>query len=168
MSGRKPLTEEQKADLYMNVENQAPVPRFSWRHQYDYARDREEGDLAITIIDDPSLTQQHFADDANLNTIMKRYGVTDGAIPPAAMDPRFFGDFTDAVDFREALDRVRAATEHFNALPADLRAQFNNDPVLLHDWVSSPDNWEEAVKLGLLRKDVINKETNETSTGNTK
>lgn len=128
------------------------MPPINWRHQWDEAADAAE--RAATAIRDfgPSLTQQHHAKDADLNTIVKRYGITDGAIPPAALNPQFFGDFTDAVDFRDHMDRVRHATERFNALPADLRAMFNNDPVELHDWVMNPENAEEAVKLGLLVK----------------
>lgn len=124
-----------------------------WKHQEPWDP-RHEEDRALSRIGpfEPSLTQQHFAKDADLNTIVKRYGITDGAIPPAALNPEYFGDFTDAVDFREHLDRVKNAEDRFNALPADLRAQFGNDMVQLHDWVMNPANAEEAVTLGLLQK----------------
>lgn len=127
----------------------------NWRHQDDEVQ--HEIERANTRIDfnDVSLTQQHFAKDADLNTIVKRYGITDGAIPPGALDPKWFGDFTDAADFREHLDRVRNATDRFNALPADIRTQFNNDPVELHDWVSDPANAEEAVLRGLLQRQSV-------------
>lgn len=126
--------------------------RFTWRHQYDDDADQLERQATAISCLDPSLTQQHFVKDADLNTIVKRYGITDGAFPPAALDPRYFGDFTDEADFREHLDRVRNATDRFNALPADLRATFGNDPVLLHEWVSDPANVDEAVQMGLLHK----------------
>lgn len=128
------------------------MPPINWRTGYDDALEIEARDNTVIHFNDVSLTQQHFAKDANLNTIMKRFGVTDGAFPPAALDPRFFGDFTDAIDFREHLDRVRNAVDRFNALPADLRSQFNNDPILLHDWVTDPANANDAVELGLLAK----------------
>lgn len=111
------------------------------------------GELAATDNkDEPSKTQQHFAKDADLNTIMKRYGITDGAIPPAAADGRYYGDFSDVFDFRDALDRTRDAVAKFNALPADLRAEFDNDPVFLYEWILDPRNAEQAVELGLLSK----------------
>lgn len=127
-----------------------------WKHQENTdPRHAEDALLTQLQFDNPSLTQQHFAKDADLNTIIKRYGITDGALPPMALNPEYFGDFTDAVDFREHLDRVRNAETRFNALPADLRAQFGNDMIALHDWVSDPDNAEEAVKIGLLQKQSV-------------
>lgn len=127
-----------------------------WRTQNDSDEENEYyGALAGTVNDQPSLTQQHFAKDADLNTIVKRFGIKDGAIPPAASDHRYYGDFSDAFDFRDALDRTRDAVSKFNALPADLRAEFGNDPVFLHEWVSDPANTKEAVRLGLLSKAAL-------------
>lgn len=139
-----------------------PRNLFTWRHQYDTLRDAEE--RAATDIDmseEVSMTKQSFAKQVDLNTIAARFNITDGAIPPQAGDPRYFGDFTDSVDLQTALNRVQEATRAFNALPAGLRAQFDNDPVLLHAWVSDPENLEEAVKLGLLRKPVAEIPTTE-------
>lgn len=126
--------------------------RFNWRHQYDNARDLVEQLKTDIVNNDPSMTQQHFKEDADLNTIMRRFGVTDGAIPPAALDARFFGDFSNVPDFREALDQTRQAVERFNLLPASIRNRFQNDPTLLFAWVSDPANTEEAIKIGLLKK----------------
>lgn len=131
------------------------MPNIQWRTGYD--DEQEETARANTRVSfpEPSLTQQHFAKDADLNTIVKRYGITDGSFPPMALDPRYFGDFTDAVDFKEHLDRVRNAEDRFNALPADLRAAFGNNMIQLHNWVSDPANAEEAVTLGLLQKQSV-------------
>lgn len=133
------------------------VSRFDWRHQYDDERDALERELTDIIFLDPSLTQQHFAKDADLNTVLKRYGITDGQIPPAAADGRYYGDFSDVFSFREALDRTRDAVAKFNALPAAIRAEFNNDPVFLHDWVMNPANFDEAVEMGLLQQKIVTK-----------
>lgn len=134
----------------------AIAPRFTYRHQYDEATDQHEGDNAITYNTEPSLTQQHFTKDADINEIMKRFGVTDGSILPAfnatIMDPKYFGDFSDAVDFRTAWDNVRNAEQRFITLPASLRERFANDPVKLWDFVNDPKNTDEAVKLGLLTR----------------
>lgn len=130
----------------------------TYRHQYDMASEEDAQLETVAINDDPSLTEQHHAKDADLNEILRRFGVTDGAIPPSAMDPRHFGDFTDAVDFREALDRTRIAAERFNALPADIRNRFANSPVLLWQFVNDPRNHEEAVRLGLLKKTMAPRE----------
>lgn len=123
-----------------------------WRHQYDEAVDTAIGNAAAQTFTEESLTQQHFTRDADLNTIVKRYGISDGAIPPAALDGRYYGDFSNVYEFRDILDHAREAMNKFNKLPADLRAQFNNDPAVLHDWVMDPVNAAEAVELGLLAK----------------
>lgn len=131
----------------------------NWRHQYDEDRDRQEREKTDIACLDPSLTQQQFTEDVDINVIMKKYGVTDGSIPPVALDPSYFGDFTDAIDFRTALDRVKDATDRFNALPADLRNRFGNDPAYLWQWVNNPANKDEAIKLKLLAEIAPPKET---------
>lgn len=128
--------------------------RFEWRNQYDEDRDTIEGDLALTVNLDPPLTQQHFKESADLNEIVRRFGIHDGAINTAQIDPAYFGDFSSVPDFREALEQTRLAQEHFDALPAELRNRFHNDPVLLYEFVTNAANEEEAVKLGLLARMV--------------
>lgn len=126
--------------------------RFDWRQQYDDERDAYERELTDSVPVGDSLTKQEFTDDANINLVLARFGVTDGAFMPYAVDPSYYGDFTDAPDFRTALDNIRAASDHFNALPAKIRSQFNNDPATLYEWICDPANGEEAVQLGLLKK----------------
>lgn len=128
--------------------------RGKWRFQYDNIYDELIGEAVITENDEPSLTQQHHAKDADINEIMRRFGVTDGAIPPATLDPQYFGDFTDEVDFRGALDRTREALDRFNLLPADIRRRFGGDPVALWQFVTDPENFDEAIKLGLLHREA--------------
>lgn len=128
------------------------MSRFEWRHQYDEDRDEYERLGTDIVCEDESLTQQQFKADADINVLVRRFGITDGAIPPAVVDPAYFGDFSDEVDFRTALDRTRDAIERFEALPAELRNRFGNDPVALYSFVSDEKNAEEAVSLGLLKK----------------
>jgi hypothetical protein len=134
---------------------QTPLTRFEWRHQYD---DRADAIArAATDIDNtaPSLTQQSFADDANLQKVLEKWGVTDGALPPYAPDLNYFGDFSDVPEYRDALENTRVANERFNALPAEIRSYFNNNPLTLYKWVNDPENWDEAVELGLLHKTAV-------------
>lgn len=128
------------------------APRFDWRHQYDDVRDAVEransdiGDLG------PSLTQEHFAKDADINEIVHRFGIGDGTIPPAPNDPRFYADFTEVVDLRTALDRTIQAVTAFDLLPARLRNRFNNNPAEMYEFVLDPANEAEAIALGLLKR----------------
>jgi len=129
--------------------------KLKWRKQYDEQRDVEEGDKAGIEFNDPSLTQQQFANDADINTLVKRFGITDGAIPPAALDPQYFGDSSDVPEFRGALEATRTAQDRFEQLPAEIRNRFYNDPVKLWEFVNDEKNVEESVKLGLLHRSVI-------------
>lgn len=130
-----------------------PDTRNMWRHQYDEVRDAVEransdiGDLG------PSLTQEHFAKDADINEIVHRFGIGDGSIPPAPNDPRFYADFTNVVDLRSALDRTIEAVTAFELLPARLRSRFNNDPGELYSFVTDPANEAEAIRLGLIKRE---------------
>ena len=129
-------------------------PRFQWRHQYDNDADDKMGRETTTLFTEPSLTQQQFKDEVDLNVMMARMGVTDGAIPLEASDPSYYGDFSDAVDFRDAIERVRHAQQAFDELPAKLRDRFANDPTRLWNFVNDPENLDEAISLGLLHKSV--------------
>lgn len=132
-----------------------PDTRNDWRHQYDQDRDAYEQALTDITPEGPTLTQAHFAKDADINEIITRFGVKDGSIPPQVLDPRYFGDFVGVPDFREALDNIRDANERFMLLPAATRARFNNDPVLLWQFVTNPLNEDEAVRLQLLQREAL-------------
>lgn len=76
-----------------------------------------------------SKVQQHLGVEVDVNTIMRRHGIT-GALPlgPAT---GVYGDFTDISDYESAVERVRGAEKRFMELPADVRERFKNDPGLL-------------------------------------
>lgn len=131
-----------------------PDTRNDWRHQYDEDRDAYEQALTDITPVGPTLTQAHFAKDADINEIVKRFGVKDGSIPPLALDPRFFGNFEGVPDFRQALDNIREANDRFALLPAATRARFNNDPLELWAFVNNPLNEDEAVRLELLKREA--------------
>lgn len=139
------------------AETTTPKTRFEYRHQYDDRADALE--RAATDIDftgEESLTQQQFAEDADLNKVLARWGITDGsALPPAAIDPSYYGDFSSTIDYRQALDRIRDAKEKFEQLPAKLRKRFNNNPADLWEFVDNPDNVDEAIELGLLHRSIV-------------
>lgn len=102
---------------------------------------------------DESLTQQHQAEEADINTIVRRFGVT-GHLPESAR-PVFFGDFDDVFDFQSAQNAVIAADRAFMALPADLRARFANDPQKFVEFCSDEANVEELRKLGLAKAAAV-------------
>lgn len=96
----------------------------------------------------PSKTKQSFAEECDINTIVRRFGLT-GELPANVRMPSY-GDFEDTPDYHTAMNAVRAAQESFMAMPADVRYRFNNDPGRFVDFCSDPANEAEARKLGLV------------------
>lgn len=102
----------------------------------------------------PSLTQQHFKDECDINLIIKRFTKNDLALM-AMMSDMQYGDYSTSVDFHEAMNIVIRAQEQFEALPSSVRDKFDNDPSKMLDFVSKKENIEESVKLGLLNREAL-------------
>lgn len=117
------------------------------RDPFNY--DRDAASLASGISTGPGMAQQQFRDECDINTIVRRFGLT-GEMPVSARMPSY-GDFTGISDYREALHAVRDAEASFMELPAPVRERFRNDPALFVDFCLDPSNLEEARKLGLAK-----------------
>ena len=97
---------------------------------------------------DPSLAQQQFRDECDINTILERFNVT-GQLPVSPLQPQF-GDFSGVTDYQSALNAVLDAQESFDALPARVRERFANDPAAFVDFCLDEANKEEMKVLGLI------------------
>jgi len=106
------------------------------RSPYNYDIKAASTEAALTC-PEPSLTVQADAEDADINTIVRRFGIT-GHLPENARIPSY-GDFTDVHDFQSAQNAIRHAQEQFDALPAEVRAAFLNDPQRLLEAAEQPD-----------------------------
>lgn len=104
--------------------------------------DVETGELT------PSLTKQSFAEECDINTIVRRFGLT-GQLPSNVRMPSY-EDFSEVVDFQSAMFAVRSAQESFMQMPADIRSRFHNDPGEFVDFVAKDENRAEAERLGLV------------------
>ena len=111
-----------------------------------YSKYDPQGDPGITF-DKPSLTQQHFADEVDINNLISKY-VKTGVLPEK--QGAFYADFSSGLDYRETVDFLRATQEDFLALPASTRAHFNNDPGALIDFVNDPSNHSRFAEVGLV------------------
>ncbi len=119
------------------------------RTPYNYDTDAASNESGLAC-EEPSLAQQHFKDECDINTILERFNIT-GMLPQSPLSPRY-GDFTGIGDYHTALNRVIAAQDEFEALPAQIRARFDNDPSKLIEFLQDETNRPEAEELGLVEK----------------
>lgn len=120
------------------------------RSPYNYDVDAASNESALNC-EDESLAVQSARDECDINTIVKRFGLT-GELPDVAMPQS--GDFVGIGDFHSAMNLVRQTEEQFLRVPAEIRARFNNDPARFMAFVEDDSNYDEARKLGLLRDPV--------------
>lgn len=96
----------------------------------------------------PGKTRQEFAQETDINVIMKR-AIATGHLPVRNVQP-VFADVSELGDFADVQRRVMSAREAFMQLPPQVRFRFNNRPEELLAFVSDDRNREEAIKLGLV------------------
>lgn len=118
------------------------------RTPYNYDRDESSRETAIAFDPSTDMCSKEFAEDCDINTIVRRFGLTGKM--PVMPDMGQVGDFTDVVDFHSAMNRVTAAREEFMLLPAHVRERFGNDPGNVLAFLEDEKNRDEAVKLGLV------------------
>ncbi|AXH75344.1 MAG: internal scaffolding protein [Microviridae sp.] len=140
------------------------------RTPYNYNMDdvsRETGLLCTA----ETLTQQQFKEECDINTILKRFGIT-GHLPLTAMQP-MAGDFTGIDDYHSALQSLQAANENFMTLPSAVRERFDNNPQKFVDFCINPANIESVREMNLAPRPAaptmteIKHGTNPTTNGTT-
>ena len=97
---------------------------------------------------DPSLTQQQFKEDSDINVMLEKFKVT-GVMPQGVRMPSY-GDFTGVSDYRSAVEAIHKAEMAFMDMPANVRNRFDNDPQKFLEFCADPKNAEEAARLGLV------------------
>lgn len=112
--------------------------------QYDLVARSKASALSC---DDPSLTVQSDMEDADINVIVRRFGVTGELVGGVRLPS--YADYDQVFDFRTAQQALIDARDAFMELPARLRARFDNDPQQFLEFVVDPANVDEAVALGL-------------------
>jgi len=129
------------------------IPFFRTAYNYDTNAASNESGLDC---EDPSLAQQHFRDECDINNILRQFNIT-GLLPETPLSPRY-GDFTGIHDYQSALNAVIAAEDGFMTLPADIRATFGNDPEQLINFLDNPENKDKAIALGIVDGKLIENE----------
>jgi len=108
----------------------------------------DEVQIPGTVIEGESLTQQHQADEADINKILEKWFRT-GVLDHVNQREQVFADATLVPDYATAQLHISIVNDHFMSLPSKDRLFFNNDPGQYLDFVSDPANAEALVKMGL-------------------
>lgn len=122
------------------------------RSAFNYDPDEVSTEAGLLCPEDEGVTQQSFKDECDINTIVRRFGLT-GELPQDYQMPQS-GDFTGISDYHSAVNAVRAAEEAFMLVPAEIRARFANDPGKFMAFFDDPANRDEGLRLGLLQPPV--------------
>lgn len=129
------------------------------RSGFNYNTDEASLESGL-LCEDESKTQQHQKEEADINTIVKRFGLT-GQLPENVRMPQY-GDYTGVTDYQTALNAVMEAQDAFMQMPAHVRQRFDHDPAKFVEFCSDPKNLEEAKKLGLTKPEAPAVKTGET------
>lgn len=116
------------------------------RSAYDSQR------VSVTIHSGPSRTKQSFRDECDINNIMAKYQRT-GLIEAVNRIQPQYADVA-GFDFQFAMDQIVQANDMFAQLPSSVRKRFHNDPREFVEFVGNPENYDEAVRLGLMKPEV--------------
>lgn len=139
-------------DNMFNVDEDGEIHAPFIRTGFNYDTDTVSMQTAL-FCEDVSLTQQQFAEQSDINTIVRQFGLT-GQLPTDVAVP-MSGDFDTVVDFQSALNIVRAGEEAFMEMPAEVRQRFGNDPGMFLAFANDDKNRDEARKLGLLLPEAV-------------
>jgi phage internal scaffolding protein len=105
----------------------------------------------VNTFDDDPITQQQFKNECDINYIVNRYLQTGYVNPMLVKNGQpVFGDVSTIQGYKEAQDQIHEAARMFMELPAKIRDRFEHDPLKLLQFVANNDNYEEAVRLGLV------------------
>lgn len=106
----------------------------------------------LEINTQPSMTQQSFTDECDINQILKKFiqtGILD------TIGPGVYADISDTMDYQSALHMIKRADQMFAELPSEIRKRFNNNPAEYMDFVHDPANLQEGIQLGIFTENPV-------------
>lgn len=136
-------------DEWGEIINELTAPFIRTAFNYDKNAASLQSGLHCT---DETRTQQQFGEECDINTIVRRFGLT-GQLPENLNVP-ITGDFTDIVDYHTAINHVMEADKAFMQMPASIRERFQNNAGKFVDFVSDPGNIQQCREWGLARPET--------------
>lgn len=115
----------------------------------------------------PTMAEQHTAHLTNLNYLINKYKPDELAAYMAARESyrqEILGhDFSREPELQDSMNHVLILKQNFEALPEDIKINFKN-AVEFYKFIDNPANQEKMIKLGLLKRDEIDKLTTDPRT----
>ena len=93
------------------------------RTPYNYDRDEVSKNTAL-VCEDESLAQQNMKDDADLNIMIRKYGV----LPAQQVNWKEFDATVIPRDYHQLQNMMKEADAAFLSLPGEVRQSVDNDP----------------------------------------
>lgn len=112
-----------------------------------------------TFITAPSLTDQQWQEDTDINRIMNTFEKT-GQLRHLSSKQGVYADVSQVPDLLTASTIVKGAQELFDSLGSRVRERFHNNPQEMINFLRDPQNHEEAVKYGLMTKKEVKNDDN--------
>jgi phage internal scaffolding protein len=95
------------------------------------------------------MTKQSFKKACDVNNIVNTY-IKTGTLGHVNPKQPFYGDVSNVVDYRDMCEKISRIDGLFDALPAQVRSRFMNDPAMLVDFLNDEKNIVEAIELGIV------------------
>lgn len=101
---------------------------------------REVIDALAPVYEKPGRTKQSFKDSTDINKMLAK-AQKAGTLSHLQKHGAFYGDFANAPeDLFEAREMIERGGQIFRELPAEVRAEFRNDPLKYFEFVNDPAN----------------------------
>lgn len=102
---------------------------------------------------DEQMTKQSHKDECDIHNIIGQFKRTGIVTHVANAMPRF-EDIPAGIDYQGMLDTVLQAQYAFEALPASVRAEFQNDPGQFLAAIDDPKHEQKLRELGVIKPDT--------------
>jgi phosphotransferase system IIB component len=100
-----------------------------------------------TVNDEPTMTKQALADNANINKLIKKHGITHVVQNMSNLEV-LYGEIT-SYDLQEAMQMNIDAQEAFMEVPSEVRKKFGNDAGAFIDFATNPENISQMREWGM-------------------
>ncbi|QIR82400.1 internal scaffolding protein [Chicken microvirus mg8_109] len=106
--------------------------------------------------DKPSITQQHFKEQCDINRILDAYRVKARAMGVSVVElmPKLgseqFADVSNVDDYLTAQNRIAQVNQMFEALPAEVRRSYDDDPANFVAALADSQNYRKFADLGIM------------------